>query len=65
MQRKGAEFGEIYDVYAIRLLVDDLRDCYAALGIVHSICGRPIPASSTTRSRSRKTNLDQSPPHRR
>ena len=35
MQRKGAEFGEIYDVYAIRLLVDEVRDCYAALGIVH------------------------------
>src|SRR6187431_2338002 len=29
MQRKGAEFGEIYDVYAIRILVDDVRDCYA------------------------------------
>ena len=36
MQRKGAEFGEIYDVYAIRVLVDEVRDCYAALGIVHS-----------------------------
>jgi GTP diphosphokinase / guanosine-3',5'-bis(diphosphate) 3'-diphosphatase len=32
MQRKGAEFGEIYDVYAIRVLVDEVRDCYAALG---------------------------------
>ncbi len=42
MLRKGAEFGEIYDVYAIRLLVEDVRDCYAALGIVHSIW-RPIP----------------------
>ena len=37
MQRKSAEFGEIYDVYAIRLLVDDVKECYAALGIVHSI----------------------------
>src|SRR5512141_2115383 len=42
MQRKGAEFGEIYDVYAIRVLVNDVRDCYAALGIVHSLW-RPIP----------------------
>ncbi|MGP1675369.1 MAG: RelA/SpoT family protein, partial [Candidatus Limnocylindrales bacterium] len=42
MQRKSAEFSEIYDVYAIRLLVDEVRDCYAALGIVHSIW-RPIP----------------------
>ncbi|MFL5672878.1 MAG: RelA/SpoT family protein, partial [Chloroflexota bacterium] len=42
MQRKSAEFGEIYDVYAIRLLVDEVRDCYAALGIVHALW-RPIP----------------------
>ncbi len=42
MQRKGAVFGEIYDVYAIRLLVDDVRDCYAALGVVHALW-RPIP----------------------
>jgi GTP diphosphokinase / guanosine-3',5'-bis(diphosphate) 3'-diphosphatase len=42
MQRKGASFNEIYDVYAVRVLVDELRDCYAALGVVHSIW-RPIP----------------------
>src|SRR5947207_14649618 len=42
MQRKGAEFGEIYDVYAIRILVGDVRDCYAALGVVHSLW-KPIP----------------------
>ena len=42
MQRKAAAFGEIYDVYAIRLLVDDVRDCYAALGVVHSLW-KPIP----------------------
>jgi GTP diphosphokinase / guanosine-3',5'-bis(diphosphate) 3'-diphosphatase len=42
MQRKGATFNEIYDVYAVRVLVDELRDCYAALGVVHSIW-RPIP----------------------
>jgi GTP pyrophosphokinase len=42
MQRKSAEFGEIYDVYAIRILVEDLRECYAALGIVHALW-RPIP----------------------
>jgi GTP diphosphokinase / guanosine-3',5'-bis(diphosphate) 3'-diphosphatase len=42
MQRKSASFNEIYDVYAVRVLVDELRDCYAALGVVHSIW-RPIP----------------------
>jgi GTP pyrophosphokinase len=42
MQRKSAAFGEIYDVYAVRLLVDEVRDCYAALGVVHSLW-KPIP----------------------
>ena len=42
MQRKGADLSEIYDVYAIRVLVDDVKDCYAALGVVHSLW-RPIP----------------------
>ena len=32
MQRKGAELGEIYDVHALRVLVDDVRDCYARAG---------------------------------
>ena len=37
MQRKGKDFGEIFDVRAVRVLVNDIRDCYAALGIVHSL----------------------------
>ncbi len=59
MQRKSAEFGEIYDVYAIRLLVDEVRDCYAALGIVHSIW-RPIPGQFDDYIAVPKTNLYQS-----
>ncbi len=42
MQRKSAAFDEVYDVYAIRVLVDEVKDCYAALGVVHSLW-RPIP----------------------
>ena len=42
MERKGADIGEIYDVYAIRVLVEEVKDCYATLGVVHSIW-RPIP----------------------
>src|SRR2546423_15319214 len=42
MERKGAEFNEIYDIHAIRLLVSDVKDCYAALGVVHSLW-RPVP----------------------
>lgn len=37
MQRKGVEIEEIYDVRAIRILVKEVRDCYAALGIVHGL----------------------------
>ena len=42
MQRKQVGFEEIYDVNAIRLILDNVRDCYAALGLVH---GRwsPVP----------------------
>ncbi len=59
MQRKSAEFGEIYDVYAIRLLVDEVKDCYAALGIVHSIW-RPIPGQFDDYIAVPKNNLYQS-----
>jgi GTP pyrophosphokinase len=59
MQRKGAEFGEIYDVYAIRILVDDVRDCYAALGVVHSLW-RPIPGQFDDYIAVPKNNLYQS-----
>jgi len=42
MQRKGMEFEALYDVRAVRILVDDVKDCYAALGIVHNLWS-PIP----------------------
>jgi GTP diphosphokinase / guanosine-3',5'-bis(diphosphate) 3'-diphosphatase len=59
MQRKSAEFGEIYDVYAIRLLVEDVRDCYAALGIVHALW-HPIPGQFDDYIAVPKNNLYQS-----
>lgn len=37
MRRKNIRFSEVYDIRAVRVLVNDLRDCYAALGIVHSL----------------------------
>lgn len=37
MIRKNLDFQDIYDVRAIRILVPEIRDCYAALGIVHSL----------------------------
>lgn len=37
MQRKKVDYDEIYDVRAIRILVDKIADCYAALGTVHRL----------------------------
>jgi GTP pyrophosphokinase len=37
MQKKGVEFSEVFDIRALRIIVGDLKDCYAALGIVHNL----------------------------
>lgn len=42
MQRNGIAFEEIYDLTAVRVLVDTIAECYAVLGKVHSLW-RPIP----------------------
>ncbi|MDQ2075393.1 GTP diphosphokinase [Marinimicrobium sp. ABcell2] len=42
MQRKGISFSQVYDIRAVRILVPTVRDCYTALGIVHSLW-RNIP----------------------
>lgn len=42
MKRKNIEFSQVYDVRAVRILVPSLRDCYGALGIIHSLW-RHIP----------------------
>lgn len=36
MKNKGVDFQDIYDVRAVRILVPEVKDCYAALGVVHS-----------------------------
>ncbi|MBV1904870.1 MAG: HD domain-containing protein [Pseudomonadales bacterium] len=36
MQRKGVSFSEIYDALAVRILVKEIKDCYAVLGVVHT-----------------------------
>ncbi|HOV57676.1 MAG TPA: bifunctional (p)ppGpp synthetase/guanosine-3',5'-bis(diphosphate) 3'-pyrophosphohydrolase [Rhodanobacteraceae bacterium] len=43
MQRKGGEFDALYDIRAVRVLVDDVPSCYAALGVVHTLWP-PIPS---------------------
>ncbi len=37
MQRKGLSFHELYDVRAVRILVNTIPDCYHALGVVHTL----------------------------
>jgi GTP pyrophosphokinase len=42
MQRKGVGLDDLFDVRAVRVIVGDVKDCYAALGIVHNLW-TPIP----------------------
>ena len=42
MTREGKDFSEIYDLTAIRVQVDSVRDCYGVLGVVHSLW-KPMP----------------------
>ncbi len=42
MVLRGKEFDEIYDLVGIRVRVDSIRDCYAALGAIHSLW-KPVP----------------------
>ncbi|MBU0528976.1 bifunctional (p)ppGpp synthetase/guanosine-3',5'-bis(diphosphate) 3'-pyrophosphohydrolase [bacterium] len=37
MERRGKSFEEIFDIYAIRIIVDKVEECYLALGIIHQI----------------------------
>ncbi|HQS58977.1 MAG: GTP diphosphokinase [Gallionellales bacterium 35-53-114] len=43
MKRKQVDFSELYDVRAVRILVEDVKDCYTALGLVHNLW-QPIPS---------------------
>ena len=42
MQGKSLDFANLYDVRAFRVLVDDVKACYAVLGIVHNVW-QPVP----------------------
>jgi len=42
MRMKNVEFSEVYDIRALRIIVDDVKDCYTALGVVHNLWS-PIP----------------------
>src|ERR1700712_5086650 len=42
MTRKGREFNEIYDLTAMRVTVESVKDCYGAVGVIHSLW-KPLP----------------------
>lgn len=42
MRGKDLDFSEVYDVRAVRIIVDEIKDCYSALGLVHQLW-QPIP----------------------
>ncbi len=42
MVERGVEFDEIFDLVGVRIVVDDLRDCYASLGVIHALW-KPLP----------------------
>ena len=42
MQRDNKTLDQIYDLFALRIIVNSVKDCYAALGVVHELCN-PMP----------------------
>lgn len=59
MLKNNSELNEIYDLLAVRVLVDSVKDCYGAIGIVHSLW-RPIPGRFKDYVAVPKSNMYQS-----
>src|SRR6056297_3744248 len=59
MQRKGLDFHQLFDVRAVRVLVDDLASCYSVLGLVHSHW-QPVPGEFDDYISNPKPNLYRS-----
>ena len=59
MQKKETSFGQIYDIRAVRVIVDTVPQCYLSLGIVHNLW-RPIPSEFDDYIAAPKDNFYQS-----
>lgn len=59
MYMRGRAFDEIFDIYAVRVIVDNVNDCYNALGVVHEMF-RPLPNRFKDYISTPKPNMYQS-----
>jgi guanosine-3',5'-bis(diphosphate) 3'-pyrophosphohydrolase len=59
MTKKGREFNEIYDLTAMRVIVGSVKDCYGAVGVIHSLW-KPLPGRFKDFVAMPKANMYQS-----